>query len=115
VIPAWSLCAASPPTATPAQGKDKLALNGNQARVIVHLPKEARLFVNDVPCPLTSDVRSFDSPPLKSTRSYSYILRAEVDRDGKVVTQTQRVRLVAGQDSTVHFGDLKSSIQTAQR
>lgn len=82
---------------------------GNEtARVTVHLPAAARLYVDGILCPLTSDTRAFDTPPLRPGRDYAYILKAELVRDGQTVTNSKRVLVRSGETSSVDFGDMRS-------
>jgi uncharacterized protein (TIGR03000 family) len=83
------------------------------ARVTVLLPAEAKLFVDDVACPLTSSRRSFDTPRLEPGRTYAYTLRAELMRDGQAIRETKRVIVEAGRSVTVEFKDL--TVQSARR
>jgi uncharacterized protein (TIGR03000 family) len=76
------------------------------AKVTVHLPSDAKLFVDDVVCPLTSDWRSFDTPQLQPGQRYFYTIRAEAVRAGKTITQSQRVIVEAGKDVSVNFSGL---------
>jgi len=75
------------------------------ARVTVRLPAEARLWVDNAPCPLTSSTRSFTTPALQPGREYAYTIRAEMVRDGQTVEQTQRVVIAAGRQVNVTLGD----------
>jgi uncharacterized protein (TIGR03000 family) len=85
----------------------KLAAEGKDAaRVVVKLPADARLYVDDVLCPLTSPTRSFDTPELVAGRSYYYNLKAEVVREGVKRTATRRVVVEAGKQVTVEFKDM---------
>jgi uncharacterized protein (TIGR03000 family) len=84
------------------------------ARITVKLPADARLFVDDVACNLTSGTRSFDTPKLEPGREYSYVLKAEVERDGKMRTDTRRVVFQAGKEVSVDFGKL-DGVTTASR
>ena len=62
----------------------KLTTEGKDvARVTVKLPADARLYVDNVVCPLSSDTRTFNTPELEVGRSYFYTLKAEVIRDGE--------------------------------
>jgi uncharacterized protein (TIGR03000 family) len=76
------------------------------ARVTVKLPSDARLYVDNIVCPLTSDTRTFNTPELDVGRSYFYTLKAEVVRDGEKLTRSTRVVVEAGKDVTVEFKDL---------
>jgi uncharacterized protein (TIGR03000 family) len=92
----------------------KLATEGKDtARVTVKLPTDARLYVDDVLCPLTSSTRSFNTPELDAGRKYYYTLKAEVVRDGETRAATQRVLVEAGKQVTVEFKDLP--VQTVSR
>src|SRR5262249_37094581 len=84
------------------------------ARITVRLPEDARLYVDNVLCTLTSATRSFDTPELEAGKSYYYTLKAEVVRDGRTHADSRRVVVQAGKQATVNFGDLVS-VQAAQR
>jgi uncharacterized protein (TIGR03000 family) len=85
----------------------KLAAEGKDAaQVTVKLPSDARLYVDDVLCPLTSATRRFNTPELQAGRSYYYNLKAEIVRDGEKRTATKRVVVEAGKEVTVEFKDL---------
>jgi uncharacterized protein (TIGR03000 family) len=79
------------------------------AHVVVRLPADARLFINDDACPLTSAERSFDTPDLERGMTYHYTIRAEVTREGRAVTASKRVTVEAGKDTVVEFGDLATA------
>jgi uncharacterized protein (TIGR03000 family) len=71
------------------------------ATVVVHLPADARLTVDDQPTRATSDERVFISPPLQPGQNYFYVLRAELNRNGEKLTASQNVTVRAGQTSEV--------------
>jgi uncharacterized protein (TIGR03000 family) len=76
------------------------------AHITVRLPRDARLVVHGVDCPLTSATRTFDTPVLKPGQKYYYVLEAEVMRGGRPVSQTQRVAFRSGENVKVSFDDL---------
>ena len=80
---------ASPPTDT--------------ARVVVDLPADAKLFVNDQPTKSTAARRVFQSPRLDPGSKYSYLLRAELQRNGKRYEQTKKVSVRGGQETAASF------------
>ncbi len=84
------------------------------ARVTVKLPADARLYIDNVLCPLTSSTRSFDTPELDAGRRYYYTLKAEVVRDGVMQTARKRVVVEAGKEVSVEFANLPQ-VQTASR
>lgn len=84
-----------------------------KSRVTVVLPSDARLWVDNVECPLTSTVRSFDTPNLNANQQYVYNFRMEVVRDGRTVTDTHRAVITPGQPVNVDFN--QGAISTASR
>jgi uncharacterized protein (TIGR03000 family) len=84
------------------------------ANVVVKLPADARLFVDDDPCPLTSAERSFKTPELQPGVTYHYTIRAEVTRDGRAVKESKRVTVRAGEETVVQFGEM-SPVAAASR
>jgi uncharacterized protein (TIGR03000 family) len=85
-----------------------------RARIIVHLPADAKLSVNGKAMRSTSATRRFVSPPLKAGEDYQYVFKAEVQRDGEPATIAKRVDVRAGQTQEITF-QLKNREQSAQR
>ena len=77
-----------------------------QASVVVALPKDASFFIDDKPWTLDPANNTFRTPALEPGYRYTYVLRAEVKRDGKTLTETRRVSVLPGQESKVEFTDL---------
>jgi uncharacterized protein (TIGR03000 family) len=82
------------------------------ARITVSLPADAKLSVDGVDCPLTSDKRAFDSPTLQPGQRYYYTFTAEVVREGKTRTESKRVIIAAGEKVEVEF---TLPVETASR
>lgn len=105
----------------PAKGSEKVAPpvkdkgKGDQAsaRVTVNLPSDAKLWVDAVECPLTSSVRSFNTPALNPGQRYVYNIKAEIVRDGRTISETQRVVLTPGEESRVDFNSNGGAIAAA--
>lgn len=76
------------------------------AHITVRVPADARLTVQGVECPLTSETRAFETPVLTPGKEYSYLLRAEVTRDGRPLAQTQRITFRSGERVRVSFEKL---------
>lgn len=120
--------AVSQPKVVPVPGKDdqndqkkkkvgseeEVSIPANVARVTVQLPSDARLWIENVECPLTSDVRAFNTPALNPNQRYFYNVRAEIVRDGRTISETQRVIITPGQESRVDF-NTSNVIGTAAR
>jgi uncharacterized protein (TIGR03000 family) len=83
------------------------------ARIIVKLPSNAKLWVDEVNCPLTSSERSFKTPALVPGQQYFYTLRMEVEQGGETTSENRRVYIAAGQQVTVDFNE--PATVTAQR
>ena len=77
------------------------------ALVTVQLPSEACLFIDNVPCPLTSSERTFFSPPLEVGVPYHYILRAEMGQGKDQRKVVRQVPVEAGKYTLVDMTDLE--------
>jgi uncharacterized protein (TIGR03000 family) len=97
----------------PKKGDDEVAAPAKVSRVTVTLPATARLWIENVECPLTSAVRSFDTPPLPSNRQFYYNVKMEVMQNGQLVSQTQRAIITPGQPVQVDFN--ANTVTTASR
>jgi uncharacterized protein (TIGR03000 family) len=73
------------------------------ATIIVNLPPDAKLTVDDLPTTSVSDRRTFISPPLKPGEEYNYTLKAEIQRNGKPMSATKQVVVQAGREANVRF------------
>jgi uncharacterized protein (TIGR03000 family) len=73
------------------------------ATIVVSLPEEARLTVDGYVTKSTSAERTFVSPALEGGVNYTYTLIAEMVRDGRTITETQRVNVRAGETTRVPF------------
>jgi uncharacterized protein (TIGR03000 family) len=78
------------------------------ARIVVRLPADATLFVENIRLPQSGATRTLDTPPLEAGHVYYYDLRAEVLRDGKTLRVTKKVSFMAGETAKVDFGSLPS-------
>ena len=85
---------------------EQSALPADRSRVVVSVPADARLWVEQVECPLPGTVRSFETPSLDPQLQYSYTLRVAVERDGRTVEDSRRVQLVPGQQIRVDFSGI---------
>lgn len=86
--------------------------NGSRAKVIVQLPADAKLFIDDHQMKATSATRAFQTPELEAGQVYYYVLRAEVVRDGQRKVETARVILRPGQVVRASFSTLDATDTT---
>ncbi|MBI3409447.1 MAG: TIGR03000 domain-containing protein [Planctomycetes bacterium] len=92
----------------PPPGQKEISTS-NVARISVSLPAEARLWVDDVSCPLTSSLRTFNTPALEPGRQYYYTLRVEINQGEQPITQERRIYLSAGQQINIDFNNLATA------
>jgi uncharacterized protein (TIGR03000 family) len=83
------------------------------ARVTVVLPAGASLYVNDVAVS-AKGTQTFETPKLEKGKKFYYTVRAEMQRNGRTVSDKQRVSVEAGKSVTVDFTRAASTL-TASR
>lgn len=83
--------------------KPKATSLSNQATIVVTLPADAKLSIDDMATSSTSATRVFVSPTLPAGKDFTYVLKAEVTREGKTMTTSKVVTVRAGQESRVSF------------
>lgn len=94
-----------PPPPPPGKKKDmpKPGKTGGteeaSATIIVTLPAQATLKVDDYATTSTSGTRVFVTPALEAGKEFSYTLSAEIVRDGKKVTTSKQVTVRAGEET----------------
>jgi uncharacterized protein (TIGR03000 family) len=84
------------------------------AHITVRLAADAKLTVDDLDCPLTSSIRTFDTPALAPGQKYYYILTVKERRGGRTVEQSRRVVFRSGERVTVSFDNAAGSNVTAR-
>jgi len=73
------------------------------ATLNVRVPADAKVFVNGLATSSTGTQRRYVSKGLQAGYTYTYELRAEIDRDGETVTETKVIKLRAGQSESLAF------------
>src|SRR5205085_4909973 len=81
----------------------KIGLNAAPANVVVSLPANAELFANGQRTAQTKAERRFVTPELPAGQVFQYVFTAAIERDGKTVTETKQVEVVAGGSVRVEF------------
>jgi uncharacterized protein (TIGR03000 family) len=93
--------------------KDKGKVNiAAPASIVVNLPADARLMVDDTMTTSTSEMRRFTSPELAPGRDYHYTLKAEIVRDGQTLTAMERVTVRAGEETQISLNGAKFTISS---
>lgn len=92
VLTLLSLCEAPLPAVPPLP---------QPATLLVYLPANSTLTIDDQPTTSTSAVRRFVTPPLEPGKTFHYTLTAQATRGGQTVTVRQKVQVRAGEETTV--------------
>jgi uncharacterized protein (TIGR03000 family) len=86
------------------------------AVVIVQLPADAKLTVNDRLTQQTGrSERKFLTPPLPVGESFEYIIRLDVVRGGQTHAEAKRVQVRAGETTTVVFEEPRPATSSLDR
>jgi uncharacterized protein (TIGR03000 family) len=110
------------PLGTPKENKskdnnknDQVMLSSTNAKLIVDLPADAKVFIDGVPVKAAAGLRTFNTPALEPGKAYYYMVRIERMRDGQPVSQTRRILVYAGQIARADFEEEESkAVRTAQ-
>jgi uncharacterized protein (TIGR03000 family) len=86
-------------------GEGDASLPRAPVQIVVNLPADAKLTIDDEATKATGAKRVFTSAPTYEFSSYSYTLKMELVRDGKTVAVTKQVTAEAGKETTVSFDD----------
>jgi uncharacterized protein (TIGR03000 family) len=92
---------------------DKESAAPKEAKLIVDLPADAKLFIDDQPMQVTNQHPVFVTPGLQTGKTYYYDVRAEIMREGKPVSDTKRVVFHAGDELRESFVSLEN--KTAEK
>lgn len=98
-----------PPEIPPAD--DQTSTSG-EATLTVNVPQDARIYVNGVKTKSVGSERSYISRGLQAGMNYTYQVRAELERDGKLVEETKTVSMQAGRTARVAFSLEASEVAT---
>jgi uncharacterized protein (TIGR03000 family) len=86
--------------APPSRGQAPPAEGGQPASLVVRLPADATLEVDDTPTKQTGAVRKFVTPPLQPGTRYSYVLTAKWEPNNYTkITRTRKVYVRAGEET----------------
>ena len=77
------------------------AIESSPATIIVTLPADAKLMIDDFATTSTSATRVFVTPALAPEKEFSYTLKAEITRNGKTEVQTEKVTVRAGRETPI--------------
>ena len=106
----------APTPALPSRTSVDPKLNENGVLSIL-VPRDAKVTINGLLTKTSGNMRRYICDDLRPGNTYDYEVKAEIVRDGKVVTEVQMVSLTAGERGRVafHFNSLGAeSLATAK-
>jgi uncharacterized protein (TIGR03000 family) len=95
--------------------KDKEVYRPGKAKLVVEVPADAKLYIDDQLMKSTASVRSFSTPELEAGQAYYYIVRVESIRDGKTYEETKSIVVRAGENVRASFTGLEPVVSIAAR
>jgi uncharacterized protein (TIGR03000 family) len=98
------------PDGTPAVGGKEEASLVAPATIVVSLPADARLMIDDNPTSSTSAIRTFATPALQTGKEFSYTLKGQIVRDGRTITATKEVAVRGGAETRVTLDFPEASV-----
>ncbi len=87
----------------PESTKPPESLAPAPATIIVSLPADAKLSIDDAATVSTTATRVFTSPELPVGQDFHYTLKAEYARDGKPVVSSKEITVRAGEQTRVNM------------
>jgi uncharacterized protein (TIGR03000 family) len=81
----------------PTEKKSSTQASPSSATIVVSLPADAKLLIDNEATTSVGDSRVFVSPTLNPGREYHYTLKAQAVRDGKPVTVERVIAVRAGE------------------
>jgi uncharacterized protein (TIGR03000 family) len=88
-------------------GLPALGQEAREAKVIVKVPADAKLFFNDHLTRQTGEIREFTTPALEPGKPFTYEIRLEVVRQGQARSRMERVTVRAGETTRVDLGRME--------
>ncbi len=86
----------------------------NKARLFVEIPANSTLFIDGKPFAVNDGFGTFTTPELDKAKSYSYILKIEMEQNGTKFVDTRKVILKPGDRITASFIDSDKQGSTAK-
>ncbi len=94
---------ASSTSTAPTSALVSSSRSDDTVKLNVSVPESAKVYVNDRLTTSTGEVRQFVSRGLEAGKSYRFEIRAELNDNGKTITDVQSVVVTAGSQENVRF------------
>jgi uncharacterized protein (TIGR03000 family) len=91
----------APPVTPPAPKPD----TSKSAQLIIEKPADATIYVDNQPVKSEGTMQSFATPILDPSQAYYYMVRVEMTRDGKPVSESRKVVVRSGQTIQAIFNE----------
>jgi uncharacterized protein (TIGR03000 family) len=78
-------------------------VDSRSIELTISVPEDARVIINDRPTTTEGGERTYVVRGAQAGTSYTFVVRAEFDRDGRTSTETKEIVLRAGQSSALAF------------
>jgi uncharacterized protein (TIGR03000 family) len=91
-------------------GAQELRQDPGAATVVVGLPANAKLWIDDFASSQTGAQRIFITPPLQKGVTFFYTLRIELVRQGQLISSTKEIKVRSGEVTMVEFGEPRAPI-----
>jgi uncharacterized protein (TIGR03000 family) len=95
--------AMSPPAEAAPKPREDKPTAGSTARLTIEVPTGAKLFIDDQLMKGTATKRKFYTPKLEPGQRYYYMVRVEMERDGRTVSEEKKVVLTGGDQIAAEF------------
>ena len=112
----------STPTPAPIESAPAVPADGSATRsvddagtIVVQVPANAKVFVNNVLTKSTGTERTYVSHGLVFGNTYTYKLRVEYMQNGKLVRENRNAKITAGGSATFAFGAIDNKEQIANK
>lgn len=86
-----------------------------KATVVVKVPANAKVYIDDNLMHSTSAERTFTSPALETGQSYYYTIRVVTEKDGKEVADVRQVTVRGGEVSRLDFDNVYDRVRPDDR
>jgi uncharacterized protein (TIGR03000 family) len=93
------------PDAPPAGSGTVKPETAKSAQLIIEKPADAKIFVDNMPVKSEGATQSFATPVLDPSQAYFYMVRVEMVRDGKSMSEARKVIVHAGQTIQETFNE----------
>lgn len=106
VIPTYAYVMQTPYRELVAQRVDagvRTPTTDNKLRLTIHVPNQAKVFINGKPTSSTGSVRKYVTPAVAPNRSYVFSVRTEYTVGGRKQEKTQEIRVQPNAPSSLAF------------